>query len=62
MDQMLVDVTDIPEVQIGDDVVLLGQQGNERIFADDIAKLYGTISYEVITNINKRVPRIYVEG
>lgn len=62
MDQMLVDVTDIPEAQIGDDVVLLGQQGNERIFADDIAKLYGTISYEVITNINKRVPRIYVEG
>jgi len=59
MDQMLVDVTDIPDVQIGDDVVLIGHQGNESIYADDIAKLYGTISYEVVTNINKRVPRIY---
>ncbi|MFY9177596.1 MAG: alanine racemase [Caldicoprobacterales bacterium] len=61
MDQMLVDVSDIPGVQIGDRVILIGQQGNEYIFADDIANIYGTISYEVLTNINNRVPRIYVE-
>ena len=61
MDQMMVDVTGIPEVRVGDHVVLIGRQGNEAIFADDIAKLCGTISYEVLTNINNRVPRIYVE-
>ena len=62
MDQMLVDVTDIPDIEVGDDVVLIGIQGDRSIFADDLARLYGTISYEVLTNISNRVPRIYGEG
>ncbi|HZJ57459.1 MAG TPA: alanine racemase [Clostridia bacterium] len=59
MDQMMVDITDIPGTEVGDDVVLIGEQGNRRITADDMARLYGTISYEVLTNISGRVPRIY---
>lgn len=62
MDQMIVDVTEIPGVQIGDDVVLMGQQGKESIFADELAELFGTISYEVLSNISSRVPRVYVEN
>ncbi|HHZ12397.1 MAG: alanine racemase [Caldicoprobacterales bacterium] len=62
MDQMMVDVTDIPGTEVGDDVVLIGRQGDRSIFADDLAKLYGTISYEVLTGISARVPRIYGES
>lgn len=61
MDQMMVDITDISDVVIGEDVVLIGQQGNESISANDLAKLCHTISYEVLTNINMRVPRVHVE-
>ncbi len=46
----------------GDEVVLIGEQGQERITAEDIAKLTGTISYEVLTSISSRVPRIYING
>ncbi|NLJ40698.1 MAG: alanine racemase [Clostridiales bacterium] len=60
MDQMMVDVTNIPGVGIGDKVVLVGQQGNEKITAADLAKLCGTISYEILSNINMRVPRKYI--
>lgn len=62
MDQMMVDVTNIPGVEIGEDVVLIGQQGEESILADELAGLCGTISYEVLTNIGSRVPRIYIDG
>jgi alanine racemase len=46
-------------VREGDDVVLIGGQGSERITADDIAAMTGTISYEVLCGISNRVPRIY---
>ncbi len=58
MDMTLVDVGD-SRVQVGDEAVLIGSQGIESITADEIAALEGTISYEVICNIGKRVPRIY---
>ena len=58
MDQTMVDVTDIPDVALEDDVVLIGSQGDKSITADDIAKLTGTISYEVVCDISKRVKRI----
>lgn len=61
MDQATVDVTDIPGVAPGDEVVLLGQQGSERITAQDHADLIGTIPYEVLCAIGARVPRIVVE-
>jgi alanine racemase len=60
MDQTMIDVTDIPEAAIGDEVVLLGQQGNDRITADDLASHTGTIAYEVLCAVGARVPRIWV--
>jgi alanine racemase len=60
MDMCMADVTDIAGVSEGDDVVLIGSQGSERITADDIAKITGTISYEVLCGISSRVPRIYL--
>jgi alanine racemase len=59
MDQFMVDVTDIPGVAAGDEVVLIGGQGNETITADELAELCDTISYEILTSIGPRVPRIY---
>jgi alanine racemase len=59
MDMCMIDVTDAPGVREGDDVVLIGSQGSERITADDIAAKTGTIAYEVLCGISNRVPRIY---
>lgn len=55
MDQCMVDITDIPEAQEGDDVELFG----ENISADEVAARLGTINYEVVCMVNKRVPRVY---
>jgi alanine racemase len=60
MDQIVVDVGDA-DVGIGDEVVLLGRQGDAEITADEWAGLLGTISYEVVCGIGPRVPRRYVE-
>ena len=58
MDQSVIDVTDIPGVVTGDEVVLIGQQGDETISAFDHAKAAGTIPWEIFTRIAARVPRI----
>ena len=60
MDQSVIDVTEIPGVATGDEVVLIGQQGDETISAFDHAKAAGTIPWEVFTRIAARVPRIPV--
>ena len=60
MDMMMVDVTDVPGVAVGDEVVLLGVQGDERVDADELAGKLGTISYEILCGIGKRVPRRYL--
>ncbi|MEW6408851.1 MAG: alanine racemase [Nitrospirota bacterium] len=62
MDIFMADVTDIDGVSEGDEVVLIGKQGNEQITADDIALRTGTISYEVLCSISYRVPRIYINA
>jgi len=62
MDQIMVDVTDIPDVQIGDDVVLIGKQKSEKITAQDLAERAGTNEYEILTSISARVPRIYLRA
>ncbi|WP_127836632.1 alanine racemase [Clostridium prolinivorans] len=62
MDQCMVDVTDIKNVQLGDEVILLGEKDNLKFDADDIAKLIGTINYEVTCMISKRVPRVYLKS
>ena len=59
MDLTMIDVTDIGEVKQGDEVVLLGRQGNAVISADEMAAWSNTISYEILTSIGARVPRIY---
>ncbi len=59
MDQMLVDVTRIPDAAVGDEVVLIGRQAKDEIHANDLAAWAGTIPWEVLTNITCRVPRIY---
>ena len=59
MDQIMVDVGD-EDVGPGEEVVLLGHQGDESITADDWARELGTISYEVVCSIGPRVPRRYV--
>jgi len=56
MDQLLVDVGDAP-VAAGDEVVLIGRQGNEEITATEWAQHLGTINYEIVTGIGARVPR-----
>jgi alanine racemase len=59
MDFIMVDVTDISHVSIGDEVVLMGRQGKEQISAEEIAEKINSISYEVLCLIGKRVPRVY---
>lgn len=58
MDLTTIDVTDIPGVEIGDEVTLIGEHGRERITAYDHADLAGTIPYEILCNIAARVPRV----
>jgi len=60
MDMTMVDVTDLPEVSVGDEAVLIGRQGTEEISADEVAEVQGTISYEVLCHIGPRVPRVYL--
>ncbi len=59
MDQMMVDVTEIPNVVPGDEAVLIGEQGNEAITADEMADWADSISYEILLSISDRVPRVY---
>jgi alanine racemase len=55
MDQLMVDVTDLPDVKVGDEVTILGKDGENEITAEEIAKLTDTINYEVICQFQKRV-------
>ena len=60
MDQFMVDVTHIEAVSVGNKVTLIGKDENEQITVDEIAELLGTINYEVVCDIGKRVPRTYI--
>lgn len=67
MDQMMIDVSEIirrgtDNLEVGEEVVLIGQSGNSRITADDLANCIGTIGYEIVCGISKRVPRLYING
>ena len=62
MDMCMVDVTAVPKVALGDEVVLLGAQGAERITVAELAAWGGTIEWEIFTSISKRVPRVYLGG
>jgi alanine racemase len=62
MDMCMVDVTALPEVVVGDVVTLLGRDGAEKVDADELASLADTISWEIVTGITTRVPRLYLRG
>ena len=59
MDMILIDVSKVPDVQIGDEVVIFGKQGEEVIPVEELAQKADTIPYEILCNIGKRVPRTY---
>lgn len=61
MDMILIDVTDIPSVRVGEEVVLLGPQGDRKITVDDLAHWANCISHEVIAQLGTRLPRRYVQ-
>lgn len=62
MDQCMIDVTDIEDVKVGDEVVLFGAQGDGFIGIDELAEKLGTINYEIVCMISRRVPRVYVKN
>lgn len=60
MDQTMIDVTDIPDAQTGDEVILIGKQGELEISPEEIGAELGTNNYETVTTISARVPRLYI--
>ncbi len=61
MDQCMVDVTDVPGVKEGDEVILMGTDGTHSILADDIALATGTINYEIVCAFGQRLPKVYIK-
>lgn len=61
MDMTMIDLTDVNDVHIGDEVVLMGEQGGEKIMVNELASWAGTINYEILCGISKRMPRVYLE-
>jgi alanine racemase len=62
MDQFMVDVTDIPETEVGDTATIFGKDGDDFISVDVIAEKAGTINYEIVCDINSRVSRVYMKN
>ncbi|WCK54991.1 alanine racemase [Aneurinibacillus sp. Ricciae_BoGa-3] len=62
MDQFMIDVTEVPGVEPGDEVVLIGKQGDSMISVDEMADWLSTINYEVTCMVSKRIPRVYYEN
>ena len=60
MDLIMIDVTDVDGAQVGDDVVLMGRDGNEEISCSELAEKAGTIPWEIVTRIGTRVRRVYL--
>lgn len=61
MDQCMIDITDVSGVKVGDEVILIGEDGNNKFNADIVGKLIDTISYEIVCMIGRRVPRVYIK-
>ena len=62
MDQFMVDVTDIPETRFMDRVVLIGEDGDDRITVEELSDLSGRFNYEFVCCLGKRIPRVYRQG
>ncbi|MTI71501.1 MAG: alanine racemase [Firmicutes bacterium] len=61
MDQCMIDLTNVKDVKVGDEVILFGEGKNNSPHTDDIANILGTINYEIVCMVSKRVPRVYVK-
>ena len=59
MDQFMVDVTDVPEVSCGDEVTLIGADGQEEITMEQLGEMSGRFNYEFACDLSKRIPRVY---
>ena len=59
MDQCIIQLKDIPDPQVGDEVLLIGNQDDEEITADQVAQTWNTINYEVTRGNSSRVPRVF---
>ena len=62
MDQFMVDVSDIQDVSLGDSVTLIGFDGNEHISAEELGELSGRFNYELVCDLNNRIPRVYYQN
>lgn len=62
MDQIMVDVTDIPDVAVRDEVILIGSDGDAHISVEEVAAPAASFNYELVCNISRRVPRVYREN
>lgn len=62
MDQCMADVSHIDNINIGDEVIIFGSDGNNTITVDSVAKLMGTINYEIVCSVARRVPRAYIDN
>ena len=62
MDQCMIRVTGIPDVKIGDEVVIIGKQGDDEITIEELVGRIGTIPHEIFCDLNRRLPRIYYKG
>ena len=62
MDLLTVDVTDVRDVSVGDEIILLGGQGSQEVSAEELARHTDTIAYEVFCRVGTRVPRVYVSN
>lgn len=62
MDQFMVDVTDIPNVQFMDQVVLIGRDGDESISVEELSSICGRFNYEFVCCLGRRIPRVYTKG
>ncbi|MBR0399559.1 MAG: alanine racemase [Mogibacterium sp.] len=60
MDQCMVDVSEVPDVKLGDEIVIMGRQGDQEISADDLAGINGTINYEITCCFDLRIPKVYI--
>ena len=62
MDQLMVDVTDMPEVSVGDMVTLIGEDGREVISVEEISEMADSFNYEFVCDVSRRVPRVYIKN
>jgi alanine racemase len=62
MDQCMLQLDDVPEASPGDEVVLFGEQNEQKITVEDLAARWGTVNYEVICGLADRLPRVYYDS